>query len=826
MSLAVVRMLCTPTPVRAMADDNCFWKEEEVDNGLWTPPDYDAHQMEIINQNHDTDCSVFAGPGSGKTTTCIGIVKDAISRLHWRPQSVMAIMFTRDAATNFKKRAKRCGLQTFAAHNVLTLHSLAGHIMSCTRARGDAKNAGGMETVIAKAVLNLHHLPPGEFARLIQRYAQLRLIIVDEAQDISQIQYNFVKLLQSRIAGCALYLVGDPNQNIFQFQGGDDAFLRGHAPRNRKHLLVNYRSSAEIVNFINEHRPWKDDVEYPPMIAARGLHGIKPEWFTHRSREHAIDAVVNQFMLYGPAHTAIIGPFKINNKVAGENQDYIALNCIFDRLKRMGVDCEPNYIFGDDTHRVTTTSTATNQLYTIHGSKGLEFKNVILIDFHTNTFKKPPTDADLRRYHYLWFVGMSRAMDRLSMHSIIRHSNILPWVGMQTCNAATYDLHGGYIWPAIKQRKQKPKQESFFKSITEVLNALKNRELFNETQLLHFQSLTRFDTPFMAEESLWSEDRVAAAQFTNYQTLFGIVAHFFVEATYVRRHHTREDASKTPTFVQRLEKEAMTTLVVPLKYKKGYATLTDKLGLCLKMHMVTVSHLLLLRAELVAGRVAKEEQSLQSGCQSGCQVLLLIDHIVEQLQPDDVVYLREEYATSWFDRREILRQCSRWATDDAAIFFMAVYEFQVYNNLPFLMERGEEYNTMWAYMQPFVTNIKEWVMTSTEFADPAWLFEQRRENVRSRLLGILDAISPLGEFVEFKFSTGDFTFFHKLQGLLQLQLQQLHNAKNGPVVPASTTPPCFRLVNIYSGLSAQFTCDFPHGEDGFTEELMKIVALL
>ena len=800
------------TNVLEILDENCFWKEnkEEGNNGLWTPPEYDAHQIEIINQNHDTDCSVFAGPGSGKTTTCIGIVQDAITRLRWSPQSVMAIMFSKDASTSFIKRAKRCGLQTFAAHNVRTLHSLAGYIMSRTGARNET---GGMETVIAQAVLHLHHLPPDEFPRLVQRYAQLRLIMVDEAQDISLVQYNFVKLLQSRIPGCALYLVGDPNQNIFQFQGGDDVFLRNHAPHNRKHLLVNYRSSTEIVAFINEHRPWKDDVEYPPMIAARGLHGIKPEWFTHRLREHAIDAVVDQFMLYGPENTAIIGPFKINSKTAGVNHACIGLNSIIDRLKRMGVDCEPNYIFGDDSERATTNSTATNQLYTIHGCKGLEFRNVILIDFHTNTFKKAPEAADLRRFHYLWFVAVSRAMDSLSMHSIISMRTsagnvipLVPWTGMRTCSAETYDLRGGYVWQTEPKRKQKPKSEKLIQSITDVIAALKNRELFNETQLLHFQSLTLFDTAIMSEEALWSEECMADVQFTGYQTLCGNVAHFFVEATFVRRHDKQHDTSVTPSFVQRLQQEANTTLVVPSMHAKAHEELKKELGSCLSAHMITVPHLLRLR-------------------QTKPRLHDLIDYIVEQLQPDDVVYLREEYATSWFDRQEILRQCTRWATDDAAIFFMAVYKFQLDNNLPFLMERGNMYNTLWAYMQPFVTNIKEWVMASTEFADAAWLFEQRRENVRLRLLGILDAISPSGNIVEFKFSTGRFTFFHKLQGLLQFQLQQLHNERNNRSA-STTTEPCFRLINICSGLSVQFTCYFPHGEDVFTEELMKIVALL
>ena len=51
-----------------------------------------------------------------------------------------------------------------------------------------------------------------------------KFIIIDEAQDINENQYNLVKLIANKLK-IPLILVGDPNQNIYQFQGGSDIFI-------------------------------------------------------------------------------------------------------------------------------------------------------------------------------------------------------------------------------------------------------------------------------------------------------------------------------------------------------------------------------------------------------------------------------------------------------------------------------------------------------------------------------------------------------------------------------------------------------------------------
>ena len=45
----------------------------------------------------------------------------------------------------------------------------------------------------------------------------LKVIFIDEAQDISYIQYKFI-LKISELTKCAIIMIGDPNQNIYQFQ--------------------------------------------------------------------------------------------------------------------------------------------------------------------------------------------------------------------------------------------------------------------------------------------------------------------------------------------------------------------------------------------------------------------------------------------------------------------------------------------------------------------------------------------------------------------------------------------------------------------------------
>ncbi len=83
---------------------------------------------------------------------------------------------------------------------------------------------------------------------------QFRHVSVDEAQDMNPLQYEFLKvLLPSRPD---LFLVGDPNQAIYGFNGADrslfDVLPGIDAPATVLSLPSNYRCTPEIVNFAVE----------------------------------------------------------------------------------------------------------------------------------------------------------------------------------------------------------------------------------------------------------------------------------------------------------------------------------------------------------------------------------------------------------------------------------------------------------------------------------------------------------------------------------------------------------------------------------------------
>lgn len=78
-----------------------------------------------------------------------------------------------------------------------------------------------------------------------------RHVLVDEAQDLNPLQWEFVRI----VAGTDpdLFLVGDPNQAIYSFNGADRSLFETlpgiEAPVHAFSLPSNYRSTPEIVDF-------------------------------------------------------------------------------------------------------------------------------------------------------------------------------------------------------------------------------------------------------------------------------------------------------------------------------------------------------------------------------------------------------------------------------------------------------------------------------------------------------------------------------------------------------------------------------------------------
>ncbi len=83
---------------------------------------------------------------------------------------------------------------------------------------------------------------------------KITVIAVDEAQDLSELNYSILDILIRTIPGLKLFLVGDPRQNIFEFNGGSyknlEAFLSRH-PHDLKSLTITYRCGQSIADYVN-----------------------------------------------------------------------------------------------------------------------------------------------------------------------------------------------------------------------------------------------------------------------------------------------------------------------------------------------------------------------------------------------------------------------------------------------------------------------------------------------------------------------------------------------------------------------------------------------
>lgn len=87
---------------------------------------------------------------------------------------------------------------------------------------------------------------------------KLTTLVIDEAQDLTKQNYEIFSTLLSIIPNLKLFLVGDPRQNIFNFNGGSyehlDVFLRQHPRHSKMSLTLTYRCPDKIAEYLNTFR--------------------------------------------------------------------------------------------------------------------------------------------------------------------------------------------------------------------------------------------------------------------------------------------------------------------------------------------------------------------------------------------------------------------------------------------------------------------------------------------------------------------------------------------------------------------------------------------
>ena len=252
-------------------------KPAEIDRELIVPKKnniktkgLDEYQEAAV-KNEKKQLLIVAGPGSGKTTVLTKRIVHMISEKNVPAEKCLAITFTRRASEEMRERLNKLLPEKSNFINIHTFHSLCFSILKENAHRAGLNPEFKVITKQEKALFGneLNSDDMLDFDDLINHSVELlsnnadivetyRLrfsyVSVDEYQDIDEQQYKLIKLLVPQDGNiCA---IGDPNQAIYGFRGGDSKFFNTFAldfpSAQIINLKNNYRSTGAIVDSSNQ----------------------------------------------------------------------------------------------------------------------------------------------------------------------------------------------------------------------------------------------------------------------------------------------------------------------------------------------------------------------------------------------------------------------------------------------------------------------------------------------------------------------------------------------------------------------------------------------
>lgn len=528
---------------------------------------YNIEQLNFIKESI-SDMKLLGIPGGGKTQSIIGKIVHHFNNNDFNNiYNFMLLTFSRRATNDFINKGK--STKFISKNNVKTIHSLSGKIVYALN-----KSKSSIKEIIILNALNIIEDDNRREELLGLEYLQnLKVIFVDEAQDLSTLQYDFICALK-KLTNCSVVLIGDPNQNIYQFQNGSDKHLLNHDGKTF-YLTTNYRSTQPIVNIINELRPWSGTLPLMKSYhetADLSKPVLKPVVFVGTINEIIENIVIEiKKSIYKPCDIAIIGPVKKSKPI-----DYyytnIGLSLFTNILNQYDIKYikhyEDNNFNSESEFKELKKKDDHVNLFTIHGSKGLEFKQVFLVNFHFKTFGIIPTVEKYNEFKYLWYVGVSRCCYNLRIYI---DSNKSCWHEFRGVNSDLYRIENGNI---------KFERELYFNEkikpieycITEIINS---KEYFDEYIYEEFTNLLKYN---VKKSSLYTiefnkEDTEILAEYNEYSKLTGK----FIENIFNYYYHYKNRV--LPDFIIKLENKLLKTIIIPLKEKRivqGYKTLKIK----------------------------------------------------------------------------------------------------------------------------------------------------------------------------------------------------------------------------------------------------------
>ena len=206
--------------------------------------DLSEEQLAVLHAKSER-ILVAAGPGSGKTKLLVHKVASLLLIEEVKPEQFLMLTFSRPAAQVFKSRLLQLAGPIALAVDIHTFHGFAFQLLGRL---GDLTRS---EKIIEQATTAIN-----EDNLSLDKVLSKTVIVVDEYQDVSQNEYNFLMAIANKIGKPRMIVVGDDDQNIYEFRGASVKYMRQFKDEENASLFfltVNFRSTPNIVDLSNRY---------------------------------------------------------------------------------------------------------------------------------------------------------------------------------------------------------------------------------------------------------------------------------------------------------------------------------------------------------------------------------------------------------------------------------------------------------------------------------------------------------------------------------------------------------------------------------------------
>lgn len=135
---------------------------------------------------------------------------------------------------------------------------------------------------------------------------QFKHVLVDEVQDLSKLDWELIQLFTQKYKNATV--VGDPNQSIYNFRGGDPHYfleMEKYFPGTQKYFLnTNYRSSPEIVDYVKKAAPHQEIASH--MRSFRSNSGPVPHIQGFSAEFLEAEFVIQKAQELGPDNCVVL----------------------------------------------------------------------------------------------------------------------------------------------------------------------------------------------------------------------------------------------------------------------------------------------------------------------------------------------------------------------------------------------------------------------------------------------------------------------------------------------------------------------------------------